>query len=197
MIVLGPRVCFLRWFTISTRFQFNFTVGCPEMLKAKSSFDCGSNLIGDIGVEAYIIVCFLQSPFMIHSWTMLDFTVGISQALANAMPHNQTLTDLRLRDNDFGGAGRQARWVARSEESLLPRAALWDWLRGMEANRGASQGEPGSCCKGCLEVGLGFGLLWNVAATTDLFVSVFYLHSCWINGWLWFRRFSSFCLASW
>ena len=53
-------------------------------------------------------------PGSCNSQFLLDFAFGTSQALANAMQHNQNLTDLDLDGHHFGAAGRKARWVARS-----------------------------------------------------------------------------------
>ena len=54
----------------------------------------------------------IENLFRIH--------ICCPQALANALQHNKTITKLHcVHRIEFGDAGRQARWVARFEESML------------------------------------------------------------------------------
>ena len=66
------------------------------------------------------------------------------------MKHNKTLNEIDLDGNDFGAAGRQARWVAWSEESLLPGAALWEAYEQIKERLKANR-------KAAAEAGCGLG----------------------------------------
>ena len=86
------------------------------------------------------------------------FTFCTSQALADALQHNQSLTNLDLDGNPFRDAGRQARWVAGSEESMLPGAARWEAEERIEERLKAN--EEAAAKAGC---GLGaFGGILNL-----------------------------------
>ena len=104
---------------------------------------CSTTRPSPISASRKIILVIRGSrPGSFNSQFLSGFAFGTFQALANAMPQNKTLTNLNIRPRFFGDAGEQARWVARSEESLLPGAALREaleqiWER-LKANKEAA-----------------------------------------------------------
>ena len=84
---------------------------------------CSTTRASPISTSGEIrLVIRVSRPGSCDSPFLSDVTFFTSQALPNALQHS----------NDFGDAGRQARWVAGSEESMLPGAARWEALQQIQ-----------------------------------------------------------------
>ena len=170
-LVLRP-ICFSKVFLAEHSLPFwvsdcVFRQALAEMLKVNTTLRIlrlDGNQIGDSGVEAQ------RFAFSEGNDLPLDFTFCTSQALANALQHNQSLIEIDLDSGWLDDAGFQVRWVARSEESM-PGAARWEALEQIQERL---QGNKEAAAKAAWIWTWGFGCvgwLWNVAGTTDLFIS--------------------------